>query len=253
MPPVWILTFNRPLALNRLIKSLGEQGLRCNVFSNHPVLHIDSGNEPFVDERIINTLNSSESSSWCARSWNTIMMKAFPTTHDVILLQDDTVVAPAFAAWIEDKKKTYHFIWGPMGDQFHYTTIDVLKAVGWWDERYIGCYCGDFDYMKRVLFSYDPEKVCIEEHHAGPGFVHNACGVSKNIIVDLKQRAIDPGYENQHWQFERMGTQTISHAEAYYQEKWGIHLVCGTPAYTHRDRRLPEIDWYPWFTKKYLC
>lgn len=250
MISVWILTFNRPAALNRLIGSLGRQGMRCNVFSNHPIVDIWPEGQQFVDEVIVNTLNSPESNSWCARSWNTMMMKGFVRNPRLVLLQDDTDVGPGFAGWLNEQAGRYDFIWGPAGDQFHYLTIDVLRATGWWDERFIGCYCGDFDFLKRVYFGYDKARISIEENHPGVAFHHNPCGIVNHVNINAK--AIDATYTNQHVDFLMKGCQTILDSEAFYEAKWGARLPDNGPAINYPDRRIPEIDWYPWFTRKYL-
>jgi hypothetical protein len=240
MIPVWILTFDRPQALNRLINKLGQQGFTCNVFSNHPVVRIRAENEPYLGEVIVNTLNSPESNSWCARSWNTIMQKGFPKSDRLILLQDDTDVGPGFGQWIEECSQTYDFIWGPAGDQFHYLTLDVLRATGWWDERFIGCYCGDFDFLKRVYMAYDHARISIDENHPGTTLYVNPCGVAQHI--NIRAKAIDSTYVNQHNEVINQGCWTIRDSEAFYEAKWGAPLPnCGSPVIAC-DKRIEEID-----------
>ena len=251
---VWILTFNRPSALNRLVRHFGEQGFKSNIFSNYPTIELDKSNEQYLGSYVINSLNSPESNSWCARSWNTILMKAFDGEDDeAILIQDDTDIAPNFGRWIEDQKLRYDFIWGPAGDQFHFIRKSVLKKVGWWDERYIGCYCGDAEYVKRVYHTWDKSRISVEDSHNW-GFVHNPSGVSQHIITtwDSKVTA-NPGYENQHWEFERINkcNPTLAHSQGHFRTKWGVDLDNNRPVIESWDRKLPEIDWYPWFSKKH--
>ena len=245
----WILTFNRPVALNRLVTELGRQGMRVNIFSNHPQLQLTEESHSYLDSYIINTLNSEDSNSWCARSWNTILMKAFVNTDEVVCLQDDTMVGPDFVSWINEQKKTYDFIWGPAGDQFFYLTKDVFKSVGYWDERYIGCYCGDADWMKRVYSSYDTNKISVVDTHDW-GFRHNDCGVHQ--VVNTHVKAIDPNYENQHEELERKASGTVICAQTHFINKWGRPLNGTGPVNQNDERRLTEIDWYPWFTNKHL-
>lgn len=251
---VWILTFNRPTALNRLIQNFGQQGYRCNIFSNYPEVQLTKDNhENYVDSVIVNTLNSKESNSWCARSWNAIMLRAFDQDDEAILIQDDTDISPTFGSWFEEQKQKYDFMWGPAGDQWHFIRKDVLKKVGWWDERYIGCYCGDAEYVKRVYHTWDKDRISVEDSHNW-GFVHNASGISQNIITTYDSKVTaNPGYENQHWEFERINkcNPTLAHSQGHFRRKWNIDLDNNRPVIESWDRQLAEIDWYPWFSKKH--
>lgn len=256
---IWILTFNRPDALNRLVSHFTEQRFNVNIFSNHPTVMLEQHLRPMVNKVVINTLNSHESNSWCARSWNTMYMKTFDDDNEGIFIQDDTDIGPNFGNWILENKKKYDFIWGPAGDQFHYITKDVFLKTGWWDERYIGCYAGDAEYLKRVCMVIPYAKASIVDTHNW-GFRHNDCGIEQNIITTYQSKTVDKDYENQHWEFERIcgaGGQTtetnpvILHAQDHFRKKWGVDLDNGKPVITNLERKLPEIDWYPWFTKKH--
>lgn len=244
----WILTFNRPLALNRIITALGRQGIRSNIFSNHPDIYLSEESEKYVDKIIKNTLNSPESNSWCARSWNTIMMKAFEEDEELVCIQDDTMVTDNFAEWLNVNKQKYDFIWGPAGDQFFFLRFNVLKTVGFWDERYIGCYCGDADWMKRVFMNYDTSKLSILDTHDW-GFVHNDCGIIS--IINTHAKSIDSSYENQHEELERKASGTVVCSQKHFIDKWGRALNGTGPVNQNDIRKMMEIDWYPWFSRKH--
>lgn len=251
---IWILTFDRSTALNRLINHFGQQGYRSNIFSNHPNVDINVVNQSFIDRVIINSLNSAESNSWCARSWNSILMKAFDDNEDeAILIQDDTDIHTNFGKWIEEQKKQYDFMWGPAGDQFHFIRKDVLKKVGWWDERYIGCYCGDAEYVKRVYHTWNKARISVEDSHNW-GFRHNPSGISEHVITTWESKVVaNPGYENQHWEFERIDkcNPTLKHSQKHFLDKWGVLLDNNRPVIESWNRQMEEVDWYPWFSKKH--
>jgi hypothetical protein len=251
----WILTFNRPHALNRLIEAFGRQGMKVNVFSNHPKLEILNSNRDYVDEIVVNSLNSTISNSWCARSWNSIMIRAWHRASNLILIQDDTYIMDGYVEWQAEQAKYYDFMWGPGGDQWHYLSYEAFQKIGYWDERYIGCYCGDADYLKRAFFALHPEQISVEERHNW-GFMHNPSGIQQYINTEYNVKTIDPTYENQHWQLEggnfpgQMGTNpTILRSQRHFMEKWGVELDNGKPVIDTNTRKMREIDWYPWFTK----
>jgi hypothetical protein len=262
---VWILTFERPNALNRLINKFGMQGLNSNVLSNSPNLQINKENQQYVEDVVINPINTSESTSWCARGWNSIYIKAFHKDDEVIAIQDDTDISDNFVTWINQVKNSFDFIWGHAGDQFHYIHKNVLRKVGWWDERYNGCYCGDADFLKRVYICYDKSRISVEEYH-GWGFHHNHCGVKENIITraNFYRNEIDPDYKNQHVEFEELGVNVkfdiknqhctnpvVTMSRKHYFDKWGIELEGDQCCLNSTDAKLSEIDWYPWATKKF--
>jgi hypothetical protein len=208
----------------------------------------------YVDKTVINTLNTDESNAWCGRSWNSIMLKAFSVSPNLIMIQDDTFVRPHFSAWFESNRKKYDFIWGPAGDQFFYLTLNVLRTTGWFDERFTSGYCGDADFLKRVCASYPLSKISVEESHDW-GFRHNPIGTSEVIITDLGSKQIDPNYENAHWYMERLKTKEINrnleYSQGYFLRKWGHVLNNNQPVINSNVRLIEEIDWYPWATKKY--
>lgn len=258
----WILTFNRPLALNRCVSAF-KGWTDVNIFTNHPdigfteehgLLH-NQGKLPILH----NTLSDPESNSYCARSWNNIFLKAFKTEKELICVQDDTDVrgGDLFRDLILANKDKYDLIWGPGGDQFFYVKRKVLQTVGWFDERYLGCYCGDADWLKRVWQQYDRSRLSIYETHDW-GFVHNDIGLGRYIPTDIQSKACDVTYVNQHHEIEnKVGkrNRVLEHSQAFYVSKWG-HMLNGTGSINRNDvapgSRLTEIDWYPWFTEKYL-
>jgi len=260
---VFILTFRRPVSLNRLISNLGKQGYNCNIWSNAPSrdLIINPENEQYLASVYFNSVNTSEASSWCARAWNSIYIKGFEYDDEIVCLQDDTDVSPNFVQWIEEQKKRYDFIFGCAGDQFHYIHKRVLQKIGYWDENYNGCYCGDAEYLKRVYFEYDRERISVEENH-GWGFHHNPCGIVQHIIPWTHQNIIEPNYVNQHTQLENLDGNvpinrdihntnvTVIQARRRFLQKWGVPLDADKPVIHNYNRLLPETDYYPWFSKK---
>lgn len=252
---VWILTFNRPEALDRLVTHFGEQGLPVNIFNNYTELKLKPEvREQYVgDNFVFNTLNSKESNSWCARSWNTMFMKAFDKSHveEAIFIQDDTDITPDFVEWFQRVKQDYDFIWGPAGDQFFYMKKKVFKEVGWFDERYIGCYCGDADFLNRVYHVYDRDRISITDSHNW-GFVHNDCGLADRIVTTFESKTIGT-YENQHWHFEKIDRKNapLLGSQRHFEEKWGGPLDNNRPVITKDSPHLREIDWYPWFSFKH--
>lgn len=251
--PVWILTFNRYDSLNRLIDELRSEGfVNISVLSNHPDLSIYEHNlNTIINHTVINTLNDAESSSWCTRSWNTILHKNFKTNRELIAIQDDTTINHGFGKWILDAREKYDFIWGPAGDQFFYLRRNILETVWWFDERYLACFCGDSDWMRRIYQECDKSKLSIEESHQW-GFNHNQSGISQMVNNGDARPWIPGAHVNQHEEFKKCGNldSVLSYCQDHYMKRWGVSIddrINDTP----RQLLLPNVDWYPWFTKKY--
>jgi hypothetical protein len=252
---IWILTFERPRSLNRLIHNIGNQGGICNIWSNGPNVIIDDENKQFVDEIIINPVNTIESTSWCARSWNSIYIKGFHKDDEIAAIQDDTDVSPSFMHWINTNKQKFDFIWGPSGDQFHFIKKKVLQKVGWWDERYNGCFCADADYLKRVFSEYDKNLVSVEEGH-GWGFQHNHCDIRSAITpfdFGRYNNGVDTDYLNQFHAYGNIEKthRTLYAARKHFSDKWGTELLDHASVVNEYNRKLEEIDWYPWASRKF--
>jgi hypothetical protein len=236
--------------LNRLIENLNKEDIQPNVFSNHPVLEVREGLN--VDRTVVNTLNNDKSNSWCARSWNSIFIKAFveDEVDGVICLQDDTNIKPGFKNKMLSLIPQYDFISAPAGDQFFYMSKDGLRTIHWFDERYIGCYCGDSDFFKRAYLKLPKERVSQSDTHSW-GWRHNPCGIERYIDTEYGSKMCQPGYENQHWALDKMArvNKTLLYSQAHYKARWGYELDNNGPA-IHKGTTLliPDIDWYPAFS-----
>lgn len=257
----WILTFDRPQALNRQIDAF-KSWTNVHIFTNHPSigLSVENGNLHQEGKLPIlhNTLSDPEATSYCARSWNNIFLKGFKDADEMICVQDDTMIIDpvAFRDLILSHKDRYDLIWGPAGDQFFYVKKRLLQKVGWFDERYLGCYCGDADWLKRIWNTYDRDRLSISESHDW-GFTHNSIGVERLIPTHIGSKAIDATYVNQHQEIEQKVGVTnpiLEHSQRWFAKKWGKMLNGNGPInYAGYVQHESDIDWYPWFTKKYLA
>jgi len=228
-----------------------------NVLSSSPDLQIaPEFRTPNLKNVVINTLNdeNSESNAWCARNWNTIFIKALKHHDSVMCFQDDTTFNDGFGRWLTNVTDRFDFLWGPAGDQWFYLTRSILGAVGYWDERYLSCWCGDADLVRRIYQTYDKNKLSIEDSHPW-GFVHNPSGITQMINHgDVRPWRGGP-HINQHQEMEVRGLDKVvlKYCIDWYYTKWGPKAdmytpIPASPAQCH----VIEPDWYPWFTRDYL-
>jgi len=255
----WILTFNRPAALNRQIASFSPW-TDVKIFTNHPDVQLSPGSHDLHTRGFLpilyNSLSDPEATSYCARSWNNIFLKAFKHVDEIICVQDDTHITDweAIRDLVLRGRERYDFMWAPAGDQFFYIRKKVIEKVGFFDERYGFCYAGDADFLKRVWMNYDKDRLSIVEKHDF-GFSHNSIGFENYIPTDVGSKAIDCDYVNQHWAAEKLGQQNygILSAQKHWVDKWG-HPLNGVGSFTQFTSlpRFSELQWYPWFDSKYL-
>mgnify|MGYP003385116846 CR=1 FL=1 len=264
MIPSWILTFRRPAALNRQIQAL-KSWTDVHVFTNHPEVELTEDNKPLYQSGqikiLFNTLSDPDATAYCARSWNSIFLKVFKDHDEAIFIQDDTLITnpEMFRDLILSNKDRFDYILGPAGDQFFYMKKCVLEKVGFFDERYLGCYCGDADYEKRIYHAWDKSRISIVDSHDW-GIVHNDIGISRIIPTDIRSKCIDSTYINQHHDLEnRLGASTnlaLIQSQSHFKSKWGTpgNGINGIGSIFHHINppRFPEIPWYPWFDQKYL-
>lgn len=254
---VWILTFNRPAALNRQIETFGSAGCDVYIFSNYPSIEVLNKNRTYVKGWIVNSLSDELANSYCSRSWNNMFLKALKDKTHAIFVQDDTSVRSSVVDLIRNNCERFDLIWGPLGDTFFYLNRNILSKVGYFDERFLGCYCGDADFLKRCYTYYDKSRLSIFEAHDW-GFVHNDIGLRDHIEIDIASRAVDGNYINQHVEIERMGGENtiLIHSQQHFKQKWGLPgngiNGIGSIADYNLPQIVPDIDWYPWFTKRYL-
>jgi len=251
----WILTFNRPRALNRQIEVFGKDGCDVHVMSNHPLVQIDKHLRPYVHKVVVNTLGDAESTAYTTRSWNAMFLKTFKQHDEAIFVQDDTLITQEALEIVRTQTHQFDLIWGPAGDQFWYMKKLILRQVGFFDERFsTGAFCGDADFLKRVWFQCDQSRLSIVEKHDF-GFMHQDIGLSHLIPTDVGHKAIDSTYINQHQECQQKSGNDLwmQYAQELFLNKWG-HRLNGTGPLTDHPSppRWTELFLYPWFTKKYL-
>lgn len=257
--PCWILTFDRSAALNRQIDTF-KSWASIHIFTNHPRVSFTAENLDLYDRGLLpvlhNTLSDPEATSYCARSWNSIFLKAFKTEDYCIFVQDDTLITDPIGLrdFILSRKDRYDLQWFPGGDQFFAMSKKVLETVGFFDERFPFCYCGDADFLNRVWQNCDRDRLSIAETHDW-GFSHNAENALSFFRWDVPSKSIDPTYINQHWANERLSPQNhgLVAAQKHWENKWG-HPLNGVGSFTQfvDPPRFREIQLYPWFDHKYL-
>lgn len=244
---IYIVTYNRPEALNNSIRGyLASLPFipKMFVISNHSVCKIDADLKKYV-QVIYNNMRPDESWGYLTRSWNQCFQYGFREYEWVLCSQDDVIVK---SGWLElVNSSDYDFYLAPLGDTRFLLNRKAFRNVGWFDERFVGIGWHEHDYIFRVL-SLIPESSSIIDNHRHQIIKHNDVGLSDFWI----QPDLDITMKMQ----ERGGREVQQDGHVFrikhFKEKWGV-LPCqkflGFPV-----SKLPEeIDWYPYIGNASNC
>lgn len=176
----YFVTYDNDLELNKTLKSFEKSGIKkydceitvINNFKDAPVI-LDDINLPI--KVVTNQTRPSFSTGHLARNWNECLIEGFksvdePDADIVILSQNDVEYNEDVIDTLIEYHQKYSFISYGCGDAFHSYTIDAIRSVGLWDERFCNIGWQDCDYFLRQLI-YNKEHSSINDplHHR----VHN--------------------------------------------------------------------------------
>jgi len=248
---IWIVTYNRPDALNQAISDFLEstpENVPINVISNHSKLNLfkDYGSRVRV---WMNNLRSDESWGYLSRNWNQCFYLGLRDYEWILCSQDDVRVKKG---WIEliQQNPHYDFYTASYFDVVFMLNQSAFKKIGWFDERFIVMDYHDNDYLRRAYQKLGREKICAEDKHGWmlngkfTGFI-NPINLSKYWIHSPEE-----GYKQPDDHPRGRGKEVI-HNRAntnFLYEKWGAIIKINHQE-LNLKQRIPDIDWYPWFTK----
>lgn len=215
---VFIVTYKNKLHLNNNIQSLIKSDLMQHdyeiiVINNHTEFSMDNYYDKNV-KVLHNVVRPNFSKGHLARDWNCALIHGFgdlmnPISDIVVHCQDDTLFSPDWCSNIINLHKKYTFIQYGWGDNFCSYTVDAVKKIGLWDERFCNIGQQEADYLLRA-YIYNREKSSINDD------VHNR--VSNREHVSIIDR---PEHETYTYHSEStLGYNRWS--DSLYISKWGF-------------------------------
>jgi hypothetical protein len=205
---IFILTYDRPKILNLTLDSIfssdayshiQDNSIELFIINNYSILHIEDQFKNYI--KVINNETRPDfSTGHLSRSWNEALILGFenllnPACDLVITLQDDVLLNHN---WYEKllylhKEKGLHFIQNGHGDAFCSYTVEAVKRVGLWDERFLfGMQAADYFY-RQLMFNYEDCTINDPIH----GRVHNE--IIKNNIQDSTSFLVKDNFIGTHW------------------------------------------------------
>ncbi len=245
---VFIVTYNNELQLNNNLKSLYASDLfehehEITVINNNRIFKL---HDPYKAKVTIfnNVVRPDFSTGHLARDWNCALINGFkdlnnPDADIVVHVQDDTIFNCNWAKKIIDLHKKYSFIQFGWGDNFCSYTVDAVKKIGLWDERFCNIGQQEADYLIRA-YLYNKEKSTINDH------VHG-----RHLNLEADDVMVRPHHEK----YEYHSISTLGYngwSDAVYFAKWGKHAGPWAGDYLQtvaNTSLIKNFVYYPYFEK----
>jgi hypothetical protein len=265
---IYIVTYkNEDYLKNNIISLLGSDLINYKYEIN--VINNFTSNfslQDFCDTNNIkvihNNLRPDFSTGHLSRNWNQAIINGFkdinnPDCDILVLCQNDNIFKKDWCQYIIEKHKTYDFISIGGGDQYHSYTINHIKKVGIWDERYCNIGYQEADYFIRS-YLYNKERTSINDYNHKR--IHNKLveqptttpsgiiGTDKIIELDDSLKGGMRGDES-HIQSSRY--HYIS--KKILDQKWGIEFEGSWSEeklkHLPRNSKISSFIFYPYFEK----
>ena len=192
---IFVVTYNDSFVLNNNIKTFFQSNnlknidFEFNIINNHSSILIE---DEFVNKvRVLNNvLRPDFSKGHLSRNWNQALIGGFkninnPDANIVITCQDDMLWDQDWVNTIVDIHKTYSFYTCGWGDGLCSYTVDAVKTIGLWDERFCGITYQEADYLLRAQL-YNKEKSSINDFHHDR-VLNPTCDIAKRPKSKLRE------------------------------------------------------------------
>jgi hypothetical protein len=161
----YIVTYDNNKILNRCLKSINGVDHEIIIIDNFGNCKIEDYN---LNIRIIkNELRPQFSTGHLSKDWNAGLVNGFkdlnnPDCDIVILNQNDVIFKPNYINNLIKLHEKYDFIQMGSGDEMMSFTVNAVKQVGLFDERFCNIGLQEADYFLRCLL-YNADKSSIND------------------------------------------------------------------------------------------
>lgn len=248
---LFIVTYNAPNALHGTLEELFSSdfinsGNEIIIINNHSNFHVD---QKFHGRcKVIHNQGRPDfSKGHLSRSWNQTLLHGFqdlnnPQSDIVVHAQDDTAFEKDWFSSLLELHKKYTFISDGVGDNFCSYTVEAVKNIGMWDERFCNIGYQEADYFLRAyIYNRDKSSINDSAHHR----VWNA--LQKPLVNRL----------NTVWTRERTFDSLPYHKVSLqvFERKWSVTAAFWdqpdffSKASQIKTPNIPTFMMYPYFEK----
>lgn len=170
---IFFITYKNNFELNQTINSMDHKQIQkynpeitvINNSPNFPVVF--DRNYDFKIKILNNNTRADFSTGHLSRNWNQCLINGFenienPKNDIVLCCQNDVRFKSNFIDLLLENHMKFNFITCGEGDATHSYTIDAVKKVGLWDERFCNIGYHELDYWIRN-FIYNKENCSIND------------------------------------------------------------------------------------------
>jgi hypothetical protein len=244
---LYLITYKNDPELNKTLLSLQKSDIHnhnyeITIVNNYHTKHVVVDPKFTLQHKIIdNHARPTFSTGHLARNWNECLIDAFvdvnkPQTEVAVLCQDDIDFLHDSFSNLEKFHKKYSFITSGVGDALHSYTVNSLKNVGLWDERFCNIGYQEADYFLRQKLHNPNSSINDDAHHR----THNS------IDTDIVARDRLSGFRRQ----EEYNVSSIKYhkvSATAFKKKWGTCPISGKFWDIIKDMLLPQFILYPYF------
>lgn len=255
---LFILTYNDPETVDAHLKNLFSTDLsghtvNITIINNHTNFSL---NEEYVGRVSVihNRLQPDWSTGFTSRNWNQALVLGFkdlnnPACDLVICAQDDTEYHHGWLPWlVEQHSKGLDFIALGVGDNLCSYTVQGVKDVGLWDERFCVLHWSEADYFLKA-FLYLGTRCSINDITHGTNYTWNRIPTD----VEMVRRPLGQSSLKLHLSSERHTIHAYqqTYARNLFVAKWGVApdnlAITSVPTNTRPAIQTPFT--YPYFEK----
>jgi hypothetical protein len=239
---VYIVTYNNDEILRRNLEHIYNSDLMNYDYSVHIINNysILTGFDNYDNIEILNNvLRPDFSYGFLSRNWNQAIINGFeslvePKCDILVTMQNDTFVkTDCFSDLIELHKK-YDFITIGAGDQLLSYTVDAIKQIGLWDERFSDIIYQEADYFTSA-FMLHRDRICIcDDVHKRH---YNEFEGYKNKLI-YPEHSLNGPYNKDRFHFNKL-----------FFHKWGEDIPCHHTSYWKEKNTIVK---YPLIKRYFL-
>ena len=269
---LYFVTFKNDLELQATFDSIPGSGIldydfEITVVNNAENYPIQIDVHPSIKEktrfvtnglRIEKTSTGAHTPGHLSRDWNFCLVDGFksfdePDSEIVVLCQNDLAFIPNGIHKLVESHDKYNFVSCGAGDTLHSYTIDAIKNLGLWDERFCSRILQEADYFTRNI-AFNSEFCSLnDDHHRR---VYNPLGYDDKII-DLSIRPKNRRFERNHLE-EREDVQKKINGDLYNAKWSNISSASWSDKHIQKIKTLKITEqfkqnvFYPYFELQHL-
>ena len=247
---IYFVTYDNDFELIQTLKSFEKSGIKnydyeITIVNNHKDKKVELDNIDLTTKVIDNNTRPIFSTGHLSRNWNECLIDGFvdvnnPEADIVILCQNDVSFNEDVIDTLIEYHKTYSFITGGSGDAFHSYTIDAIKSVGLWDERFCNIGWQESDYFLRQII-YNKNSSSVNDFYSDR--LHNY------IPYNFLNQDRSPGYNRGDQHHLKSLKHHIKSSKVFYS-KWSDIPITGwqnLPEIGFDYIKSPQWIMYPYF------